>query len=77
MATHSSILAGRSLEGYSPWGHRESDMKRLSTPADSDSYGPCDILVCHVSVPLGLSGCQTHPSTSPSTCVSGGGGPVC
>ena len=31
MATHSSILAGeshgqRSLAGYSPWGHKESDM---------------------------------------------------
>ena len=31
MATHSSILAGkshgrRSLVGYSPWGHKESDM---------------------------------------------------
>ena len=30
MATHSSILAWeshgqRSLEGYSPWGHKESD----------------------------------------------------
>ena len=30
MATHSSILAGkfhgqRSLAGYSPWGHKESD----------------------------------------------------
>ena len=31
MPTHSSILAWeflgqRSLEGYSPWGHKESDM---------------------------------------------------
>ena len=31
MATHSNILPGephgqRSLEGYSPWGHKESDM---------------------------------------------------
>ena len=31
MATHSSILAGeshgqRSLVGYSPWGHKESDI---------------------------------------------------
>ena len=31
MAIHSSILPGkshgqRSLEGYSPWGHKESDM---------------------------------------------------
>ena len=38
MATHSSILAWRishgqrSLVGYSPWGHKESDMtERLST----------------------------------------------
>ena len=35
MATHSSILAWRmnphgqrSLEGYSPWGHRQSDMTK-------------------------------------------------
>ena len=40
MATHSSILAGeshgqRSLEGYSPRGHKESDMtERLSTQSD-------------------------------------------
>ena len=31
MATHSSILSGkshgqRSLVGYSPWGHKESDL---------------------------------------------------
>ena len=26
MATHSSILPWRSLVGYSPWGHKESDM---------------------------------------------------
>ena len=36
MATHSSILAGefhgqRSLEGYSPWGHKESDMTERLT----------------------------------------------
>ena len=36
MATHSSILAWRipwtALVGYSPWGHKESDMtERLST----------------------------------------------
>ena len=40
MATHSSILAWktpeelgqRSLSGYSPWGHEESDMtERLNT----------------------------------------------
>ena len=36
MTTHSSILVGeshgqRSLVGYSPWGHEESDMtQRLS-----------------------------------------------
>ena len=38
MATHSSILAGkfqgqRSLVGYSPWGHRESDMTEQITHA--------------------------------------------
>ena len=26
MATHSRILAWRSLAGYSPWGHKESNM---------------------------------------------------
>ena len=32
MATHSSILAQRSLVGYSPWGYKESDMtERLNT----------------------------------------------
>ena len=36
MATHSSILAGkshgqRSLAGYSPWGHKESDMAEQLT----------------------------------------------
>ena len=37
VATHSSILGGkshrqRSLAGYSPWGHKESDMtERLGT----------------------------------------------
>ena len=25
MATHSSILGWRTLVGYSPWGHEESD----------------------------------------------------
>ena len=35
MATHSSVLAWeiprRSLAGYSPWDHKESDMTSLST----------------------------------------------
>ena len=35
MVTHSSILTGkshgqRSLAGYSPWGHKESDMTEHS-----------------------------------------------
>ena len=35
MATHSSILPGeshgqRSLAGYSPWGHTESDMTKVT-----------------------------------------------
>ena len=35
MATHSSTLPGeshgqRSLEGYSPWGHRESDRTEVT-----------------------------------------------
>ena len=43
MATHSSILAWRILwteepGGYSPWGHKESDMTEqltlVSSPAD-------------------------------------------
>ena len=40
MATHSSILAGksheeRSLEGYSPWGHKPSDT--IDPTSDSQS----------------------------------------
>ena len=32
MAIHSSVLSWRILVGYSPWGHKESDMtERLST----------------------------------------------
>ena len=36
MAIHSSILAGefhgqRSLVGYSPWGHKESDTTETNT----------------------------------------------
>ena len=39
MATHCSALAGeshgpRSLEGYSPWGHRGSDMTLYSLPLE-------------------------------------------
>jgi len=37
MATHSSILAGnheqRSLAGYSPWDHKESDMNEATEHA--------------------------------------------
>ena len=56
MATHSSILAWRihgqrSLVGYSPWGHKESDMTEVDLAAAaavlckvasvvSDSLGP-------------------------------------
>ena len=37
MATHSSILAGeshgqRSLGGYSPWGHKDSDRTEGKRP---------------------------------------------
>ena len=45
MATHSSILAGkshgqRSLVGYIPWGQEESDMTRLmSTQAEHLQLG--------------------------------------
>ena len=45
MATHSSILPGesrgqRSLAGYSPQGHKESDMtERLRTAQDSSLVG--------------------------------------
>ena len=43
MATHSSILAGkfqgqRSLVGYSPWGHRESDMTEQITHARARTH---------------------------------------
>ena len=30
MATHSSILAWKILVGYSPWGHKESDMTEVT-----------------------------------------------
>ena len=42
MATHSSIFSGevhehRSLAGYSPWSHKESDMtERLSLQAENN-----------------------------------------
>ena len=41
-ATHSSILAGKShgqknLAGYSPWGHKESDMTEASQYAHAVS----------------------------------------
>ena len=44
MATHSSILAGkshgqRSLVGYSPWGHKESD-----TTEHLDTHACCHLL---------------------------------
>ena len=37
MATHSVFLAGeshrqRSMVGYSPWGHKESDMTEVTYP---------------------------------------------
>ena len=41
MATHSSILGWRnphgqrSLVGYSPWGHKESDMTEATWHADT------------------------------------------
>ena len=41
MATHSSILAGeshgqRSLAGYSPWGHKESDTTEVTEHTHDD-----------------------------------------
>ena len=46
MATHSSILAWgipwtRSLVGYSPWGHKESDTSERLTLSLSPSLPPC------------------------------------
>ena len=43
MATHSSILAGefhgqKSLAGYSPWGHKESDTTEQLSTAQHKSY---------------------------------------
>ena len=45
MATHSRILAWRihgqrSLAGYSPWGHKESDMTESDTHTHTQTY--CD-----------------------------------
>ena len=42
MATHSSVLAGKShgqrnLAGYSPWGHKESDVIEATEPAHTVS----------------------------------------
>ena len=44
MAVHSSILAWRipwkrSLEGYSPWGHKESDTTERLTHTEKKSSG--------------------------------------
>ena len=55
MAIHSSILPGkshgqRSLEGYSPWGHKESDTERLHFT----SLHSCMVLSVSVSKPLFL-----------------------
>ena len=41
MATHSSILVGRTtwieeLAGYSPWGHRDLHMTERPSPAEKD-----------------------------------------
>ena len=48
MATHSSILAGKlhgqsNLVGYSPWGHKESDVTEHNTQAAA--YAACLLLV--------------------------------
>ena len=49
MATHSSILAWRIpwIEGYSPWGHKDSDTTKRLTLSHfhgrnkDNSYDPC------------------------------------
>ena len=52
MATHSSILAGKShgpriLVGYSPWGHKESDMtEQLHFKSLKLSFLFCFVLFC-------------------------------
>ena len=51
MATHSSILAGkshgqRSLVGYSPWGHRESYM--TEHPSIHGNYMRSSISMCYM-----------------------------
>ena len=43
MATHSNILAWRipgTEEGYSPWGHKESDMTKWLTVSGRGSHSP-------------------------------------
>ena len=50
MATHSSVLAWsphgqRSLAGYSPWGHKESDMTE-------HAYSRLDILISELRLCL-------------------------
>ena len=38
VATHSSILEQRSLVGYSPWGHRESDTTEATAHTRTHVY---------------------------------------
>ena len=41
METHSSILAWEipwSLEGYSPWGHKESDLTKQQSALFASNY---------------------------------------
>ena len=50
MATHSSILAWRiqwttSLVGYSPWGHKDSDMSEQLAQQHSDTGKPFFVIV--------------------------------
>ena len=49
MATHSSVLPGkshgqRSLEGFSPWGHKESDMTEVTEHTQA-VYTPDNLLL--------------------------------
>ena len=67
MATHSSILPGefhgqRNLVGYSPWGHKESDMSEAKSSHSVASECVCDtsshLLSSLLSRRRALSRCQ-------------------
>ena len=71
MATHSSILPGkshrqRSLEGYSPWGHKESDTTEQLNSSSIGTDGHTDTRAL-MMVPLDHLQWQVNPTLSSSS----------